>query len=470
MKTFLRLLPLCAAIASRVEATDPLKDLVPRLSTAARVTTDLSSAPRWSDYAAPKPGYIVHVAEELDVAETVKYCNENNLEFLAQSGGHGGATTFHLGTKDIIINLRGLNSAVVSENKTEMLIGGGALNSEYVAAATSNGVIVLNGGCNCVGVSGLTLGGGLSYWMNEFGMPVDNLISANLVTAEGELIEVSEQKNKDLLWAIRGAGPNFGIVTSLRMKVHPRENVKVWGAQLVFSGDKLEEYLNTMNNLKLSEKMIVHWGLNYIPPGPSSSISAGLLYLDDDADAAEAAFQPLFDIGPEQTTLIGVIDYARMNDGSDDFCEDGGRKPTWLVGLKSLDYPTWQQVSDQLATFVQATNQTASRVFVETYSSDVLREIGSDGASYPHRDINFYAFVQPIYEDSSLDDEADKLGAQVRALWRETDGFDTPRTYINFAHGDEDLVDIYGESLPRLRELKKKWDPANRFDQWFPIV
>ncbi|KAK7225258.1 hypothetical protein V2G26_013261 [Clonostachys chloroleuca] len=469
MKNVWRLLLLCSAITSHVEAVNPMKDLVPRLSTGAWITTDLSSAPRWSDYAAPKPGYIVHVAEELDVAETVKYCNENQLDFLAQAGGHGGATTFHLGTNDIIINLRGLNSTVVSENKSEMLVGGGALNSEYVAAATNNGVIVLNGGCNCVGVSGLTLGGGLSYWMNEFGMPVDNLISANLVTASGELIEVSEHKNEDLLWAIKGAGPNFGIVTSLRMKVHPRENVKVWRAQLVFSGDKLEEFLNTMNDLKLSQKMNVNWGLTYVSPGPSSSIFAGLTYLDGDADAAEAAFQPLFNIGPDQTMLIGVMDYARMNDAVDAFCEDGGRKPTWLVGLKSLDHPTWQQVSDQLATFVKTTNQTDSRVLVETYSTDVLREIGSDGASYPHRDINFYAFVQPIYSDSSLDDAADKFGAQVRELWRETDGFDNPRTYINFAHGDEDLEDIYGESLPRLRELKKKWDPSNRFNQWFPI-
>lgn len=74
MKTFWRLLPLCSAIASRVEAANPMKDLVPRLSTGAWITTDLSSAPRWSDYAAPKPGYIVHVAEELDVAATVSIC------------------------------------------------------------------------------------------------------------------------------------------------------------------------------------------------------------------------------------------------------------------------------------------------------------------------------------------------------------------------------------------------------------
>jgi hypothetical protein len=74
MKSFWHLLPLCSAIASRVEAANPMKDLVPRLSTGARITTDLSSAPRWSEYAAPKPGYIVHVAEELDVAETVSIC------------------------------------------------------------------------------------------------------------------------------------------------------------------------------------------------------------------------------------------------------------------------------------------------------------------------------------------------------------------------------------------------------------
>lgn len=258
-------------------------------------------------------------------------------------------------------------------------------------------------------------------------MPVDNIISANLVTAEGELIKVSKSEHDDLFWAIGGAGPNFGIVTSVIMKAYPRANAMIWVAQLAFSGDKLEEYLDVMNNLELSEKMIVNWGLTYVPLATDPYIVSSLVYLDDDADAAEAAFKPLLGLGPDQKTTE-ITEYSHLNDGSDPFCELDGSKPTWQVGLKTLDYPTWQKIYDELADFVSATNQTSSRVFVETYSTKVLREIGSDGASYPHRAINYYAFVQPVYNNPALDSTAEEFGAKVRDLWRSTDGFDKPRT------------------------------------------
>jgi FAD/FMN-containing dehydrogenase len=258
-------------------------------------------------------------------------------------------------------------------------------------------------------------------------VPVDNLVSANLVTARGELIKVSRSENPDLFWAIGGAGPNFGIVTSVTMKAHPRENPRLWAGQMSFTADKLEQFVDVLNNLELSEKMINDWGFSILSPGSPPSITAGLLYLDDDAQAAEAAFKPLFDLGPDQS-FIQTIEYAHLNDAVDTFCELPGSKPTWLAGLRTLDYPTWQNVYDELANFVTATNLTSSRVFVETYSTQVLREIGSKWASYPHRDINFYAFVQPIYDNPAWDDAAEAFGAKVRDLWRTTDGFEKPRT------------------------------------------
>lgn len=255
-------------------------------------------------------------------------------------------------------------------------------------------------------------------------MPVDNVVSVRLVTANGELLDVSENQNSDLFWAIRGAGPNFGIVTSAVMKTHSLDSLNIWTGMLVFSPDKLEAYIEAMNNLNLTEKMVNNWSLAHFP---QPVIVAGLTYQSDNVEEALQAWKPLFDLGPVQNQT-GLVEYAHMNDAVDDFCQDGGRKPTWQVGLETLHYPTWQKIFDEYVDFVAETNQTNSRILVETYSNYALREIGSEGASYPHRDVNFHAFVQPIYEDPALDQQADAFGAHVRSLWQSTGGFDPPRT------------------------------------------
>ncbi|KAI1320504.1 FAD-binding domain-containing protein [Xylariaceae sp. FL0255] len=443
-----------------------IQELGSQLSSGASISAGSSTAPRWSDYAAPEPGYTVTVAEEQDVVKTIQYCNEKGINFLAQSGAHSSPTTFHIGSNDIVINLRGINFTTVGADGT-MNVGAGALNSDIIEAAYESGGVVLNGGCNCVGASGLNLGGGLSLFMGEYGMPIDNLISLNMVAANGTLVTTSKTTNPDLFWALAGAGPNFGVVTSFVIKTHSRSDLNVWGAELFFTGDQLEAYIDTMNNLNLTEKMVNNWQLLYSNNTPY--VVAGALYLEPNDTAAREAFKPLFDIGPV-SYFPEILAYNHINDASDDFCIPGGRKPSWHVGLKSLDYPTWQVVWDAMVAFVDETGLNSTRVLVETYSNYVAREIGSEYTSYPHRAINYHAVFQSIYNDSSWDSAVDALGTKVRDLWRSTDGFDIPRTYINFAHGDEEPEIIYGEGLPKLRELKAAWDPRNKFNQWLPIM
>jgi FAD/FMN-containing dehydrogenase len=318
-------------------------------------------------------------------------------------------------------------------------------------------------------------------------VPVDNLVSLNLVTAKGDFINVSKSSYPDLFWALAGAGPNFGVVTSFTIKTHAVPDSRAWVSQLLFTGDRLEAYIDAMNNLNLTEKMVNNWGLNYLPPDYQPFITAGLLYHDPNDTAAREAFKPLFDIGPYSETTE-ILEHNHINDGVDDFCIKGGRKPSWHVGLKVLDYSTWQLVWNDWVQFVQKTNLTGTRVLVETYSNYVAREIGSDDTSYPHRAINFHAVFQSVYVDSKWDRDVEDIGSRVRSAWRSTDGFDAPRTYVirfpysclghtdifasyvNFAHGDEAPEDVYGESLPRLQELKAAWDPTNRFSQWLPLM
>ncbi|KAJ3540529.1 hypothetical protein NM208_g5025 [Fusarium decemcellulare] len=448
------------------EPPNIVEDLGSVLSEGASVTTNISSAPRWSDYHVPRPGYIVQVAEEEDVAKTVEYCNKHEIKFLAQSGAHGWARTFDIGDNDVVIDLTGLNSITFNEARDLVTIGGGTLNGDWVDAAYANGVQVLNGGCNCVGVLGATLGGGVSRWMNRYGMPVDNVVSANLVTSDGELIKVSKDTNSDLFWAILGAGPNFGIVTSVVMNAYPLiDEGRVWTGELIFSGDKLEAYIAAVNGLNLTEDTTLHWGFSH---RPNPVITAQVFFMRGDAEAGREAFRSLYNLEPDDDTTQ-IMTYPHINDDTDALCVKGGRKPGWFTGLETFDYPTFQAVWDEYIDFVATTNLTNTTILIECYSNYVLRDIGSEGASYAHRAINYYAWTLSGHVDSSSDAAVEAYSSRVRELWRSTSGFEPQRTYINFAYGDESLEEIYGESLPRLRQLKKHWDPKGRFDQWFAI-
>ncbi|KAF1846587.1 FAD-binding domain-containing protein [Cucurbitaria berberidis CBS 394.84] len=449
-------------------STNITQDLLAKLSPNASVTTDLSFAPRWSDYHSPRGSkYVVLVAEEQDVVETVKFANENDLNFFAQAGGHGW-TSFDWGKNDIIINLRGLNQAVVNEAKDEILLGGGTLQGEALAEAAANDVFVVAGGFNCVSALGVALGGGLGRWINRYGIHADNIIKVNLVTAEGELIEVSENSHPDLLWAIRGAGPNFGIVTSATMQAHPILNKgQLWEGELTFAADKLEKYIEAINTMNYTEDMTNHWRFALNEHG-TPVIVANVFFMSGDVEAARAGFKILYDLEPIADTTE-VKQYAHINDGRDALCAHGGRKPAWSVGLKSLDYPSFKTILDEFVKFVADTGIMTTIMQIECYHNDAMRRIGSEGASYPFRDINFYALIIPVYDDASLDPVVETFGSRVNDLWKRSSGYEKQRTYINFAHGDEPLEQVYGDSLCRLSQLKGKWDPLGRFNQWFPI-
>ncbi|KAF3911004.1 hypothetical protein AA313_de0202021 [Arthrobotrys entomopaga] len=157
------LLPLITVLRVAAMTTKPpgiQQALGPKLSSHASIALSSSAAPRWSDYEAPHAQIVVSVFTEHDVVETIKYCNDHKLEFLAQTSGHGWANTWSLKPKDVIINLRGLNSVKVDKINMTATIGGGAIIKEIVDEVYKNEMHVVAGGCNCVS-TGYILGGGV---------------------------------------------------------------------------------------------------------------------------------------------------------------------------------------------------------------------------------------------------------------------------------------------------------------------
>ncbi|RYP62676.1 hypothetical protein DL771_009617 [Monosporascus sp. 5C6A] len=427
---------------------------------------------RWSEYAAPQPGGIITVGSEDDVAKIVAFANGKNIPFLVQSGANGWADTFTLDSNGVIIDVSELKAITFNSDKTEVTFQAGVTNADMIRAAWDNHARVSTSTCNCVSILGATLGGGLSRTQGVYGLNVDQILSLNLVDATGNKKTVTAQSNPDLWWALKGAGANFGIVTSGVFKSHPlpQANNTAWTGPVVFDQSQLEQVISAINNIDLEPEMQLDLYFAVSAPDNAPTLIVLPFYLGSE-EAGRQKFAPVLAVGPA-VDGTAVLPYNVWNDAGDAFCARGGRKPSYTAGLKTMDPAAWRGVWDEYASFTERHPGEAgnSTILTECYSTEVaLRQIGDSQSSYPFRDVKCYAIAIPWYDDPAIDDEANKFGRKVRSYWTASDGTPSPVAYINFAHGDEPLDHIYGRSLTRLQQLKRKYDPNKRFNQWFPL-
>jgi FAD/FMN-containing dehydrogenase len=220
----------------------------------------ISGDPGWSNLLSrasypridPEYNVIVSVATESDVQNVIGYCHENEVPFLTVSGAHGWSKSLNKLKNGIQINLRNLNNTEVDEGGETATIGGGALQYETTKALYGAGKQAVTGLCECISVAGPLLGGGHGYLQSQYGYALDNLVSAEVVLANGSSVEASEEKNSDLFWALRGAGHNFGVVTNFKVKVYDIPDD--WTVYTFFyKGEKLEELFKLVNEIDSAE-------------------------------------------------------------------------------------------------------------------------------------------------------------------------------------------------------------------------
>ena len=343
-----------------------------------------------------------------------------------QSRGNGWADTFSLGDCSVLINIAGLNKTVFNPNKTTALIQGGALVNDMILAAYGNDTRFAGPTCACLSFLGASLGGGLTREMGLYGTGVDQIVSANVVTASGESLLVDSTHNPDLWYAIRGAAPNFGIVTSAVVRAYPTtkaENI-VWQGSLTYPDDKLEELIQIAHDLVLEPRMEID--LLFATSGPplyTPTISAIPFFLGN-ASEGEKVFAPLLELGPIANNAA-VYPYPEWSDFAIPFCEKGLRKPAYGASLSTKGFvpKTWRAIYSEYKAFVKAYPQAGnSSILAEYYPLQKAIAIGDNTSSYPFREVPLHVVIIPTYADSSLDDPANTFGARVRDLMWSTDG------------------------------------------------
>ena len=314
--------------------------------------------------------------------------------------------------------MRGIRDIMFNTNKTEVSFQGGTIVSELVDAAYGNNTQVLTGNCNCIGALGAVLGGGYGRLMGLYGFGVDNIISMNLVTANGTTTTVRPE-DSDLWWALRGAGPNFGIVTSATMKAYPTPAAQngAWVGPLIFTEDKIEAVIQAINDLYLGSRMAIFFYYAAMPPAYMPTVIVIPFFLGNATEGA-AAFSSILTLNPVANQAAWTP-YNLVNAGSETFCIQGGRKPSYTAALEQLDPKVWRAVWNQYTAFLQQNPGTGNTtVLIECYSLDKAKSYGDGSSSYPWRSTGrFNSVTNTWYYDPSLDKTAEAFGSSLRDLW-----------------------------------------------------
>lgn len=284
------------------------------------------------------------------------------------------------------------------------------------------------GNCNGVGVLGAILGGGMTHLQGFHGFGIDNLVTLNLVDAEGTLREVNEKSNPELWWAVRGAGPNFGIVTAATMKVYADEKRIAWTGDLIFDESKLEQVVSAIENLDLKAPMSIYlfFGTSGAPDY-TPVILVQPFYIGP-VSQAEKAFASILDIGPISNDAK-EYPYKESHFAGDPFCVMGGRKPTHGVGLGKMVPETWRAAWDEYAAYVKNPGLGNAVLFVECYPFEGAERFSDSSAAYPFRStIKYFALCINNYSDPSLDPKAQAFNGKIRSLLRSTSGLEQDST------------------------------------------
>jgi FAD/FMN-containing dehydrogenase len=418
----------------------------------------------WNAMIDRRPAVIVRCAESGDVQHSIAFARENGLDITIRGAGHNIAGNA-VSDGGMMIDLSTLKNIRVDPEKRRAYVDPGATLHDFDEAAQAYGLATPTGINSTTGISGLTLGGGFGWLTRKYGFTIDNLISAEVITADGQKKRASEKENADLFWAIRGGGGNFGVVTQFEFALHP-VGPEILAGLLVFPFHQAKQVLSKYREFMKSAPIDLNvWiVMRKAPPLP---------FLPENVHGKEvvvlAAFYP-GDIAAGQKLIGSLKGFGDLHG------EHYGPMP----------YSQWQQMFDPLLT-PGARNYWKSHNFTELSDgaidvmieyagklpspqcelflaciSGVSNRVPQDAMAYRYRDAKFILNVHSRW-DNAADDQ--KSIAWARDFFQASTPFASAGTYVNFMTEDEGdrVSSVYGANYQRLAEIKKKYDPDNLF-------
>jgi FAD/FMN-containing dehydrogenase len=418
----------------------------------------------WNAMIDRRPGAIVECRGTQDAVQAVRFAGEHGVLLSICGAGHNIAGNAAC-EGGLMLSFKKMKAVEVDADARTVRVQPGATLGDLDAATQAHGLAVPTGINSTTGVAGLTLGGGFGWISRKHGLTIDNLLSAEVVTATGEVVRASAQENADLFWGIRGGGGNFGVVTSFEFRAHPI-GPEVLSGLIVHpfadAGDVLRDYRHLMASAP--DEVTVWVVARKAPPLPFLSeevhgtevLVLAAMYTGDIA-AGEKALAPLRAIGNPIADVIGPHPFAGWQQAFDPLLTPGARN-YW----KTHDFAKLSDgLIDTVIHYVDRLPDDQSEVFFGQLGGATSR-VPDDATAYQGRSAAYVMNVHGRWSDAEKDEECIRW---CRDLFDATAPYATGEAYVNFMTGEEGerLETAYGASYQRLVELKNRYDPGNLF-------
>lgn len=424
----------------------------------------------WNGMIDRHPALIARCAGTADVIAALEYARSSGLPVTVRGGGHGVAGKA-VCDDGVVIDLSEMDSVQVDHRARTALVGPGATWSQVDLETQAFGLAVTGGVDSRTGVAGLTLGGGVGYLARAFGITADNLLSTEVVLADGRLVTASESENENLFWALRGGGGNFGIVTSFQFRLH-EVGPEVMTAQAFYpmaeAGEVLAGYRDFMTAAP-DEVTCYALFVNVPPVAPfpeseygNTTLALVACHAGDPAEG-ETLLAPLAELGEPMLAVVAPMPYATLQASFDAGAPNGGRYYWKAAYLDDLS-------DDLIATLVERVDPLPgpySNVFIEPMGGAIGR-VAVDATAFAHRSARFGFGISSGWADPADDDRA---VAWTRDLYEALAPNASKRVYTNYVDRDESerLDEAWGENRNRLAKVKVMYDPEGVFEGNVPI-
>lgn len=410
-----------------------------------------------------RPAAVVRCADAADVAAVVRHARDSGRTLAVRGGGH---SVPGFGTADdaVVADLSGLQSVHVDADKRIATAGGGTTWNVFNEATGKHGLATTGGIISSTGVGGLTLGGGIGYLSRGYGLSCDSLVSAEVVTATGDIVTASDAEHPDLFWALRGGGGNFGVVTEFTYRVHPVAEV--------FGGPMLFELSDAPALLAYFDEFIESAPREYggfpafqiappLPFVPEDRVGQPFLLIvscwtGSEADG-EKIVQGFRDVAKPVAEHVGTMPYAALNSAFDALVP-AGLQHYWKAAFIDALTPEGIAAHIEHGSRVPVVNST-----VHLYPiNGACHDVAPDATAFGHRDAKYAAVIAGMWPDPA-DNEAHTQW--VKDYYAAIAPHSQAGGYVNFASGDdqEKVAENYGANYGRLREVKRRYDPDNLF-------
>ena len=408
-----------------------------------------------------RPHAVIRVASAADVAAVVNFARATDLELAVRSGGH--STVGSSGTdRGVVIDLRDLNSIDIDARAQTVWAGTGLTAGEVTRAVEQRGLIVGFGDSATVGIGGLTLGGGIGYLVRKYGLTIDSLLAAEVVTAKGDIVIADANSEPDLFWAIRGGGGNFGVVTRLKFKLHPLPAFTGGPLVLPATAEIIAGFAAAAeaapDDLSTIALVVTAPPAPFIPPALHGKlVLIGMMAFAGEPDAAQRALAPFRALGTPIADLVGPAPYSSL------YMMDPPPEMRSAVSIRSRFLQRFgiEDARKMLAALERC--DAPMKMAQVRVLGGAFSHIAAGSTAFAHRDADvMVAFLAMYGGGPEVIANYDRWAAESLA----TIEAGAAGAYVNFLgdEGAEGLKAAYpSETWERLRKIKRMYDPQNLF-------